>query len=49
MRGLSASHVHGFVVRDCDFRGVTDPTIVFRYVDGRRFTNVRINGTVVGG
>lgn len=47
VRGLAESHVHGFVVRDCDFRGVTDATNVFSLVDGRRFTNVRINGTVV--
>lgn len=49
VRGLSTSHVHGFVVRDCDFRGVTDPANVFRYIDGRRFTNVKINGSVVAG
>jgi hypothetical protein len=35
------------VVRDCDFRGVANTSNVFSFVDGRRFTNVRINGVTV--
>jgi polygalacturonase len=49
VQGLASSHVHGFVVRDSSFQGVTTPSNVFRYVDGRRFTNVRINGATVTG
>ncbi len=46
--GLSSSHVHGFVVRDCDFRGVVDTANKFDFVDGLRLINVKINGVQVG-
>jgi polygalacturonase len=45
--GLSDSHVHGLVVQDCDFKGVGSATDTFSYVDGLRFTNVKINGRPV--
>jgi len=47
--GTSSSHVHGFVVKDCDFRGVSDTSNTFKNVDGKVFTNVKINGKTVNG
>ena len=46
--GLSSSHVHGFTVRNCDFRGVSDTSNVFSNVDGLVLVNVKINGKQIG-
>jgi hypothetical protein len=45
--GLSNSHVHGFTVKNCNFNGVTNTTDTWKNVDGRSFTNVKINGKTV--
>jgi polygalacturonase len=45
--GLSDQHVKGFVVKDCSFSGVDSTSNTFKNVDGRTFTNVKINGKVV--
>jgi hypothetical protein len=46
--GLSAHHVRGFTVRDCDFRGVADTKNVFANVDGLVLVNVKVNGVQIG-
>jgi polygalacturonase len=45
--GLSSDHVKGFVVKDCSFNGVASTSNTFSNVDGRTFTNVKINGKTV--
>jgi polygalacturonase len=45
--GLSSEHIHGFTVTNCTFNGVTTTTNKWSNVDGRVFTNVKINGKTV--
>jgi polygalacturonase len=45
--GLGNSHVRGFTVQNCDFRGVSDTSNRWSNVDDVRFTNVKINGRTV--
>jgi polygalacturonase len=45
--GLSNDHVKGFTVTNCSFNGVTTTTNKWSNVDGRVFTNVKINGKTV--
>ncbi|TFI56901.1 glycoside hydrolase family 28 protein [Sphingomonas parva] len=42
-QGLPGAPVEGITLRDCDFGGVTQPSIV-RYTEGLRLDNVRVNG-----
>ncbi len=45
-QGLPGAPVEGITLRDCDFRGVTQPSIV-RHTLGLEFQNVRVNGRPV--
>jgi polygalacturonase len=45
--GLSDDHVKGFTVNNCTFNGVSNTTNTWKNVDGRSFTNVKINGKTV--
>jgi polygalacturonase len=45
--GLSSSHVNGFTVKNCAFKGVASTSNTLSNIDGRSFTNVTINGKTV--
>ncbi len=45
-QGLPGAPVEGITLRDCDFRGVTAPSIV-RHTRGLELQNVRVNGRPV--
>jgi polygalacturonase len=45
-QGLSGAPVEGITLRDCDFRGVTQPSII-RHTNGLKLENVRVNGKPV--
>jgi polygalacturonase len=45
--GLSNAHIHGFTVSNCNFNGVGSTNNTWNNVDGRVFTNVKINGKTV--
>jgi polygalacturonase len=45
-QGLPGAPVDGITLRDCDFRGVTQPSIV-RHTNNLRLENVRVNGRAV--
>jgi polygalacturonase len=42
--GLSNSHINGLVASDSKFAGVANTSNILNNVDGRKFTNVTING-----
>ncbi|TCO62616.1 glycoside hydrolase family 28 protein [Actinocrispum wychmicini] len=42
--GLADSHIKGLVATDCRFAGVANTANILNNVDGRRFTNVTVNG-----
>lgn len=42
--GLANSHIKGLVATDCRFTGVANTANILNNVDGRRFTNVTVNG-----
>jgi hypothetical protein len=45
-QGLPGAPVNGITLRDCDFRGVTQPSTV-RHTNNLRLENVRVNGRAV--
>ena len=45
-QGLPGAPVQGITLRDCDFRGVTEKSIL-RHTEGLRLDNVRVNGRFV--
>jgi hypothetical protein len=47
--GLAGDHVKGFVARNCDFNGVSNPSNTFTNVDCVVLSNVKINGRTVTG
>jgi len=42
--GLSNAHVKGLTATDCAFAGVANTGNILNNVDGRKFTNVTVNG-----
>jgi hypothetical protein len=42
--GLSNAHIKGLVATDCKFTGVANTSNILNNVDGRKFTNVSVNG-----
>ena len=45
-QGLAGAPVEGITLRDCDFRGVTQPSII-RHTNGLKLERVRVNGRSV--
>ena len=45
-QGLPGAPVEGITLRDCDFRGVTEPSII-RHTNGLKLERVRVNGRSV--
>lgn len=45
LQGLPKAPVRAITLKDCDFRGVAEPSIV-AHVEGLALTNVRVNGRV---
>jgi len=45
--GLSSDHVAGLTVSDCAFKGVSDTSNTLSNIDGRKFSNVTVNGKKV--
>jgi polygalacturonase len=42
--GLASAHINGLVASDCKFTGVANTSNILNNVDGRKFTNVTVNG-----
>lgn len=46
--GLSSDHIAGLTVANCAFAGVGDTANTLSNIDGRKFSNVTVNGKKVG-
>jgi hypothetical protein len=46
LQGLPKAPVEQITIRDCDFRGVAEPSVV-KFVKGLTLEDVRVNGKVV--